>query len=71
MYSSNSEILTLVFSILLIFIIVIIVGTLPFYLLWNWIMPLFGLPNLTIMQSIGFLGLINIMTLPFTYKNNT
>ena len=71
MYSSNSEIVTLVLSVVMIFIIVLVVATLPFYLLWNWIMPIFGLPNLTIIQSIGFLGLLNIITLPFTYKNNT
>lgn len=71
MYSSNSEIVTLVLSVVMIFVIVLVVATLPFYLLWNWIMPIFGLPNLTIIQSIGFLGLLNIITLPFTYKNNT
>ena len=70
MYSSNSEILTLTFSVVLIFVIMTVVATLPFYLLWNWIMPLFGLPNLSIIQSIGFLTLLNLLTLPYTYKNN-
>ena len=48
----------------------ILISSVPFYLLWNWIMPLFGLPNLSIIQSIGFLTLLNLLTLPYTYKNN-
>ena len=70
MYSSNSEILALVFGIVMMFVVIVVVATLPFYLLWNWIMPLFGLPNLSIIQSIGFLTLLNLLTLPYTYKNN-
>ena len=66
-----SDLVTAAITFLSVLIVGIVLATMPFYLLWNWIMPLFGLPNLTIMQSIGFLGLINIMTLPFTYKNNT
>ena len=68
--SNISEIMAVVFGVILISITLIVVATLPFYLLWNWLMPLFGLPNLTIVQSIGFLGLLNIIIFPYTYKNN-
>ena len=34
---------------------------LPFWLLWNWIMPLFGLPTLTILQSIGLYLLLKLV----------
>ena len=34
---------------------------LPTYLLWNWLMPMFGLPTLTIWQSLGLLFLCNIL----------
>ena len=67
MYSSNSEILTLAFSVVLIFVILIVVATLPFYLLWNWIMPLFGLTTLTYWQCWGLLLLVQIFRLPTTY----
>jgi len=70
MYSSNSEILALVFGIVMMFVVIVVVATLPFYLLWNWIMPLLGIPNLTIIQSIGFLALLNVIFFPFTYNNN-
>ena len=34
---------------------------LPTYLLWNWVMPIFGLPNLTIWQTMGLMMLCNIL----------
>ena len=34
---------------------------LPTYLLWNWIMPEFGLPELSIWQSFGLMMLCNIL----------
>lgn len=34
---------------------------LPTYLLWNWIMPVFGLPTLSIWQSFGLMMLTNIL----------
>tara|TARA_B100000287_G_scaffold419398_1_gene457562 strand:- start:397 stop:603 length:207 start_codon:yes stop_codon:yes gene_type:complete len=33
----------------------------PFWALWNWIMPLFGLPTLTILQSIGLYLLLKLV----------
>jgi|TARA_B100000287_G_C20095769_1_gene568337 cytochrome b subunit of formate dehydrogenase len=35
--------------------------TLPAYLLWNWVMPIFGLPNLSIWQTMGLMMLCNIL----------
>ena len=34
---------------------------LPTYLLWNWVMPVFGLPELSIWQSFGLILLCNIL----------
>tara|TARA_Y100001938_G_C7994188_1_gene381145 strand:- start:702 stop:953 length:252 start_codon:yes stop_codon:yes gene_type:complete len=34
---------------------------LPTYLLWNWLMPVFGLPTLSIWQSFGLMMLCNIL----------
>ena len=31
------------------------------YLLWNWVMPVFGLPELSIWQSFGLLVLCHIL----------
>ena len=45
----------------LFFFIVGLIMALPTYLLWNWIMPIFGLPQLTIWQSLGLLFLCNIL----------
>ena len=33
----------------------------PFWALWNWIMPLFGLPTLTILQSVGLFFLLKLV----------
>jgi hypothetical protein len=35
----------------------------PFWLLWNWLMPLFGLPEITILQSIGLYFSFNLIIL--------
>ena len=43
------------------FLLVGLIMALPTYLLWNWIMPIFGLPELTIWQSLGLLFLCNIL----------
>ncbi len=48
------------------FMVLVLVGfcillSLPIYLLWNWLMPLFGLPQLTIWQSFGLMLLSNLL----------
>ena len=53
------SILGLIFFGLFFFILGLIMD-LPTYLLWNWLMPMFGLPTLTIWQSLGLLFLCNI-----------
>jgi len=53
-------IMGLIFVVLFFFILGLILA-LPTYLLWNWLMPLFGLPQLTIWQSLGLLFLCNIL----------
>ena len=42
--------------------------TLPTYLLWNWLAPLFGLPILTIWQCLGLACLCHIL---FSPKGNS
>ena len=34
---------------------------LPAYLLWNWVMPVFGLPELGIWKTFGLIVLCNIL----------
>ena len=41
----------------------------PFWLLWNWLMPLFGLPEITILQSIGLYLLLRIIFYQTTYTH--
>ena len=53
-------ILGLIFFGLFFFILGLIMA-LPTYLLWNWVMPVFGLPELSIWQSFGLMMLCNIL----------
>ncbi len=41
----------------------------PFWLLWNWLMPLFGLPEITIFQSIGLYLLLRLILFQPTYTH--
>ena len=41
----------------------------PFWALWNWLMPLFGLPKITILQSIGLYLLLRIILFQPTYTH--
>ena len=41
----------------------------PFWLLWNWLMPLFGLPEITILQSIGLYLLLRLILFQPTYTH--
>tara|TARA_Y100001938_G_C7767357_1_gene271538 strand:+ start:116 stop:352 length:237 start_codon:yes stop_codon:yes gene_type:complete len=57
---------------LLAFVMLVILGIffiLPFWLLWNWLMPLFGLPTLTLLQSIGLYVLIRIILFEYNYTD--
>jgi len=45
------------------FVLVGFLLSLPMMLLWNWLMPfIFGLPELTILQTFGFSMLVNMFT---------
>ena len=44
---------------------------LPFWLLWNWLMPLFGLPTLTLLESIGLYLLIRIILFQYNYTDTS
>ena len=44
---------------------------LPFWLLWNWLMPLFGLPTLTLLQSMGLYLLIRIILFQYNYTDTS
>ncbi|PKK81564.1 MAG: hypothetical protein CVT47_01770 [Thermoplasmata archaeon HGW-Thermoplasmata-2] len=43
--------------------IFILIAAIPFWLLWNWLMPnIFKLPQINILQAIGLLFLLGIIT---------
>ena len=64
-----SYVLALVFILLILFCIVL-VASIPFYLLWNWLIPsIFGLPNITLIQSFGlWLLLMLVRSTKFDFK---
>ena len=45
----------------LFFFIVGLIMALPTYLLWNWIMPIFGLPVLSIWETFGLIFLCKFL----------
>ena len=49
----------------------ILIASLPFWLLWNWLMPLFGLPTLTLLQSMGLYLLIRIILFQYNYTDTS
>ena len=51
-------------------LMVVCLATLPFWLLWNWLMPtIFGLPELTLLQSAGlWLMMMLIRSTRFDWK---
>ena len=63
-----SDLVTAAITFFSVLIVGIVLATMPFYLLWNWIMPLFGLPNLTLVQCWGLLLLIQILSVPYNYS---
>ena len=64
-----SYVLALVFILLILFCIVL-VASIPFYLLWNWLIPsIFGLPNITLVQAFGlWLMIFFIRNTKFDFK---
>ena len=49
-----------------------LVLSVPMMLLWNWLMPfIFGLPKLTILQTLGLSLLINMITSKPQYNTET
>tara|TARA_B100000287_G_C19941054_1_gene506456 strand:+ start:67 stop:309 length:243 start_codon:yes stop_codon:yes gene_type:complete len=50
-----------VLSIIFIGMILCILWALPTYLLWNWIMPIFGLPTLSIWETFGLIFLCKFL----------
>tara|TARA_R100001015_G_C4580942_1_gene137454 strand:- start:55 stop:369 length:315 start_codon:yes stop_codon:yes gene_type:complete len=64
-----SYVLALVFILLTLFCIVL-VASVPFYLMWNWLIPtIFGLPNITLIQSFGlWLMIFYIRNTKFDFK---
>ncbi len=49
-----------------------LVLSIPMMLLWNWLMPfIFGLPKLTILQTLGLSLLINMITSKPQYNTET
>jgi len=62
-----SDLVTFITGFLFVIIIAIFITAFPLWLLWNWIMPLFGLPNLTLFQCWGLMLLVHIFTIPNNY----
>ena len=48
----------------------ILISSVPFWLLWNWLIPpIFGLPNITLIQSFGlWLLLMLVISTKFDFK---
>ena len=48
----------------------ILIASIPFWLLWNWLIPpIFGLPNITLLQSFGlWLFLMLVRNTKFDFK---
>ena len=48
----------------------ILISSVPFYLLWNWLIPpIFGLPNITILQAFGlWLMIVLVRSTRFDYS---
>ena len=43
---------------------------LPFWFLWNWLVPnIFGLPSITLLESIGLFFLIRIILFQYNYTD--
>lgn len=61
------EFVSIILAIVIGFAIISIIGVIPVFLLWNWLMPtLFGLPIITFWQALG-LSLLS----GFLFKNST
>ena len=71
-YSYNLKLLIAYCKSLGILIGIAIVLSVPMMLLWNWLMPfIFGLPKLTILQTLGLSLLINMITSKPNYNTET
>ena len=48
----------------------ILISSVPFWLLWNWLIPpIFGLPNITILQAFGlWLLIVLVRSTRFDYS---
>ena len=56
-------------SLIAVSIIGLVLFFLPFWGLWNWIMPLFGVAKITLLQSVGLYLLLRIILFQPTYTN--
>ncbi len=70
----DSGCLTLVITTLLILMVGFCLSAIlayPMMLLWNWLMPIiFGLPELTFLQSFGFMILLRLLIPTSNTKTN-
>ena len=56
-----SPFIVMVLTGVIVFFVIGLALSIPLCLLWNWLMPLFGLPQVTIWQALGLLFLCNIL----------
>ena len=64
------EIIGVLIGVIAIIVIVALVLAVPTWLLWNWIAPIFSLPPLTLLQSLGLLLLTSILFRSSTTKSS-
>lgn len=56
------NIIAMLIGFLVLMIVFVLLMTVPLWLLWNWLMPvIFGLPEITLFQSLGLLMLASIL----------
>ena len=57
---------------ILLFLAICVIASLPVMLLWNWLMPtIFGLTTINIWQAGGLILLCNLLFKPDIYMSNT
>ena len=50
-------------GIISLFVLFVLIGSIPLWLLWNWLMPyLFGLPTISLLQAVGLGFLISLIS---------
>ena len=65
------EIAMIAVGFMLIVLAVVVLLTIPVWLLWNWVMPVLGVAKLTLLQSWGMLMLCSLLFTPKVSKGKS